>query len=189
MFNVVSQCNQCESMFTSGSLPKPTTRKNALLTAEATTIAGMVHRRDPHPPHTTQRIVSTTETVKKWSPVERWTTVVVAADGCPPTTTTLLDCYKLIRNADASYHKWCVNDTPVVGMSGPEGTEGEVAGTLHSQMVHIQALAGLVHTLTLAGLVPHTQWVGTQSGKLGAQVGIHIVVEPHESIHLILLAL
>ena len=40
-------------------------------------------------------------------------------------------------------------------MSGPEGTEGEVAGTMHSQMVHIQALAGLVHTLTLAGLV-HT---------------------------------
>ena len=98
-------------------------------------------------------------------------------------------------------------------MSGPEG---EVAGTLHSQMVHIQALAGLVHTLTLAGLVhtltlaglvhtltlaglvhtltlaglvPHAQWVGTQSGKLGAQVGIHIVVEPRESIHLILLAL
>ena len=127
--------------------------------------------------------------------------------------------------ADTSYHKWCVNDTPVVGMSGPEGTEGEVAGTLHSRMVHIQALAGLVHiltlaglvhtltlaglvhtltlaglvhtltlaglvhTLTLAGLVPHTQWVGTQSGKLGTQVDIHTVVEPRESIHLILLVL
>ena len=100
-----------------------------------------------------------------------------------------------------------MNDTPVVGMSGPEGTEGEVAGTLHSRMVHIQALAGLVHiltlaglvhtltlaglvhTLTLAGLVPHTQWVGTQSGKLGTQVGIHTVVEPRESILLILLVL
>ena len=82
-----------------------------------------------------------------------------------------------------------MNDTPVVGMSGPEGTEGEVAGTLHSRIVHIQALAGLVHTLTLAGLMPHAQWVGTQSGKLGTQVGIHTVVEPRESIHLILLVL
>ena len=41
-------------------------------------------------------------------------------------------------------------------MSSPEGTEGEVAGTMHSRMVHIQALAGLVHTLTLAG--PDIGW-------------------------------
>lgn len=62
----------------------------SLLTMVAKMIAGIVQKSECHVPQRKQRIVSTIDSVKKWSPTGRIVVVAIIGVGCELTTTTLL---------------------------------------------------------------------------------------------------